>query len=197
MKTTIQSLLFVGVLSAFLVGAPPPKPLDGQGDRVLAGEWSEPVNGLSARLLMSLEESKITDQPSALRYKIILETKNVQGDALAVSSQPRFVNVEIRDADDKLLPAQGYDQTGPHPSPQWAVIPGDAYLGVRVDMTTVGIGSGAALVGISDYVRFLKPGEYKVRATLTADHNKDGPNNQWVGIMKLAPVSLAFDGPRQ
>ena len=160
-----------------------------------AGIWSEPVNGLSARLLMEPEEIKSANHQSSFRYKVILEVKNVQRDILAISSQPSFVDVEIRNAKGELLPDGGYRQSGPIPLPQWAHIPGNTYMGVRVDMTAVGLPRGSALVGIDGYVRFLKPGTYTVRATLSARKDKSGPNNQWLGDMKLPAVTVTFALP--
>ena len=195
MKTTVPSLVLFAVLIVSTLAAPVPKENRSQTGRTETGEWSEPVNGLSARLLMTLEEIKVTDYPSAFRYKIILETKNVRGDILAISSQPSFADVRIRDADGRLLPDRGYDQSGPIPFPQWAQIPGNAYLGIRVDMTTVGLPGGSALVGIDDHVRFLKPGTYTVHATLIAQKDKKGPDNQWLGKMNLPPVTVTFSAP--
>ena len=101
--------------------------------------------------------------------------------------------MEIRDADGNQVSDRGYDQSGPIPSPQWAHIPRAAYLGVRVDMTTVGLSSGSTLVRIDGYVRYLQPGTYTVRATLAAKKDIKGPDNQWLGEMKLPSLTVTFD----
>lgn len=61
-------------------------------------------------------------------------------------------------------------------------------------MVTVGLPGGVALVGIDGYVRFLKPGRYTVSVTLTAQRDKEGPDSQWIGEMKLPSVVLTFSG---
>lgn len=158
--------------------------------------WSEPVNGLSGRLLLTLEELKIAEAAPSHRYKVILEVKNDTGQQIAFRSQPEFVDVVIRDANGKELPDQGHEMSGPVPLPQWAVIPGQSYLGLRVDMQTVGLPGGTALVGVGGYVRFLKPGKHTLTATIVAKQ-QEGPKNQWLGKMKLPPVSVTFRGPAE
>lgn len=193
MKTVIVSLLVIVALVASAIAAPMPTPTVSA-----AGEWSMPVNCLSARLLLTLQERKHDGSASTYHYLAIVEFKNMGGEVVAVSSQPSFKGILVADADGKPIRECGYIQDGTVPLPQWAHIPGyNAYLGVRVDMTTVyalapDSAGDSALLAIDDSVHSLAPGQYSVRGTVAAETDKDGPENQWVGEIKLEPVGFAF-----
>ncbi|MCA9208624.1 MAG: hypothetical protein KDA55_09730, partial [Planctomycetales bacterium] len=75
-----------------------------QGPSTTAGEWSQPVNGLSARLLVSYEEIKSEKHPTYFHYhKVILEAKNVGAETVSFINQPSFSDLAIRDAHGKEL----------------------------------------------------------------------------------------------
>ena len=148
-----------------------------------AGEWSEPVNGLSARLLVTFQEG---GRSSLWAGPIILEVKNTDGKPIAFINQPAFTGAAVRDAIGNALPE--FFGPGNHLSgyPQWAVIPGNAYLGMRVD-TSIPVEVGLCF-GV------ITPDALHLSATLVAKH-REGPENQWVGEIKLPPVDLTSNGP--
>jgi hypothetical protein len=144
-----------------------------------AGQWSEPVNGLSARLVVTLQESP--NSPRFAAGPVTLEVKNTYSTPLAFIDQPSFADKATWDANGNALPESfhaGNHLTG---NPQWAVIPGNAYLGIRVD-TSIPVEVGLCF-GV------LAPDTQSLSATLVAKH-REGPENQWVGEIQLPPVAL-------
>lgn len=169
--------------SATVANSPLSKPKAVPRAGKYAGEWSEPVNGLSARLLVTLQEG---GQSSLWAGPIILEVKNTDGKPLAFIDQPAFTGAAVRDANGNALPESV--RPGNHLSgePQWAVIPGNAYLGIRVD-TSIPVEIGLCF-GV------ITPEALHLSATLLAKH-REGPENQWVGEIKLPAVDLTSSGP--
>ena len=196
MRTAIVTLLVVAAFETSVFGDSVPEPTTVRAD----GAWSKPVNNLSARLLLSLEELPHEAAPSTYRYVAVVEVKNIGSEVVALSSQPSFTGITVCDADGKPVAECGYIQDGTVPAPQWAHVPGNnTYLGVRVDMTTVlplkGSRRDSALLAIDDNVYSLAPGRYSLRATLHAKNDVDGPENQWLGEIKLEEVSFSFKSP--
>ena len=196
MKVQILGLLGLVALTGAALADPTPEPRSLRA----VGEWSKPVNGLSARLVLILEELKHEGSASTHRYVAIVELKNVGVDVVAVSSHPSFAGITVNGADGKPVAECGYIQDGTIPSPQWAHIPGyDAYLGVRVDMRTVlpltRLRGDSALLAIDDNVYSLGPGRYSLCGTLVAKKDKDGPDDQWHGEIKLEEVGFSFKTP--
>lgn len=150
--------------------------------------WSEPVNGLAGRLLAAFE-----DLQPGLRYAIFLELRNHSLDPIAVIDQPEF-RADLRDAV-SAVPIKAPDLlvSGPIPIPQWAVIPRDAYTGIRVDIRTLGVATrehGLALLALNGKAWHVSAGDYLLRATLVCSRRPDGPVNQWVGELELPPVEV-------
>lgn len=158
---------------------PSPQPNNMRRAGIYAGEWSESVNGLSARLLVTLTKSG--NSPALFATPVILEVRNTDGSPLAFTDQPSFTGQVVRDAQGNALPesvAAGNHLRG---VPQWAAIPGNAYLGLRVDTsvpTDVGLWYG-----------LIAPEAQSLTATLVAQR-REGPANQWIGEIPLPPVSL-------
>jgi hypothetical protein len=149
-----------------------------------AGEWSEPVNGLSARLLVTLHEG---GQSSLWASPVILEVKNTTARSLAFIDQPVFSGVAVRDANGNPLPEPSHPGNHLAGGPQWAVIPGNAYLGLRVD-TSIPVEVGLCIGVVPPEARTLS-------ATLVAKP-REGPENQWVGEINIPPVVLLSNDRR-
>ncbi|MBL8820001.1 MAG: hypothetical protein JNL58_28515 [Planctomyces sp.] len=149
-----------------------------------AGEWSEPVNGLSARLLVTLHEG---GQSSLWASPVILEVKNTNAGSLAFIDQPVFSGAAVRDANGNSLPEPSHPGNHLTGEPQWAVIPGNAYLGLRVD-TSIPVEVGLCIGVVTPEARTLS-------ATLVAKP-REGPENQWVGEINIPPVVLISSGRR-
>jgi RNA polymerase sigma factor (sigma-70 family) len=150
-----------------------------------SGEWSKPVNGLSGRLLVAFEDLK-----PGLRHAVTLELKNVSIKPLAVLNEPK-VEVSLTDAAGVVLPPSlPRAMSGPIPNPQWGVIPSGAYMGFRVDMTTVGVPTkDNALLAVQGRTWDLKPGSYTFRAKVTAA-GAPTHNDAWGGELELPPVEF-------
>jgi RNA polymerase sigma factor (sigma-70 family) len=150
-----------------------------------SGDWSKPVNGLSGRLLVAFEDLK-----PGLRHAVTLELKNVSTKPLAVLNEPK-VEVSLTDAAGVVLPPSlPRVMSGPIPDPQWGVLPRDAYMGFRVDMTTVGVPTkDHALLAVQGRTWDLKPGSYTVRAKVAAA-GAPTHNDAWGGELELPPVEV-------
>jgi RNA polymerase sigma factor (sigma-70 family) len=148
-----------------------------------AGNWSKTVNGLSGRLLVAFEDLK-----PGLRHAVTLELKNDSTKPLAILNRPKL-EVSLTDANGLVIPTESFPMSGPILDPQWAVLPRDAYLGFRVDMTSVGVpAKDRALLALGGKMWGLKPGSYTVRAKVApadATHN-----DAWGGELELSPVEV-------
>jgi hypothetical protein len=147
--------------------------------------WSETVSGVSGRLLAELEPS--------LRFAVHLELRNHSMDPIAVIDQPQ-IRAQLRDSSGHPVGTVAMLVSGPACEPQWAVIPRDAYIGIRIDMRTVGLPApehGVALLALGGRAWDVGPGEYLLQATLTCSRQPDGPQNQWVGELELPPLVVA------
>lgn len=154
-----------------------------RGAGIYAGEWSEPVNGLSARLLVTLQEGT---RSTLFASPVVLEVKNTGGTPLAFLDQPSFKGSAVRDAKGNASPEPSFPGNHLAGVPQWAVIPGNAYLGLKVD-TSIPVDVGLCFGPIT-------PDAHRLSATLVARHRADGPANQWIGEIELPPVVLLPSG---
>lgn len=155
------------------------------------GEWSKSVNHLSGRLLVAFE--KLPE--GGLRHAVTLELRNAAENAstepVAVTNQPKL-EVALLDGAGNLVEETSFPMSGPIPGPQWGLIPRDGYLGVRVDMRTVGVPiKDQVLLAVGGKNWGLKPGKYVLRARLVAE-KVNGPDNQWTGAMDLPPVPIGI-----
>jgi hypothetical protein len=150
--------------------------------------WSEPTNGLSGRLLIQREELN-----PGLRHTVYLELRNKSLSPLAVTNQPQ-INSEVFDSAGKSLGASDFPMSGPIQNPQWAVIPRDACICLRIDMQTVGVPTrehGMTLLAVGGRSWGIRAGEYVIKATLVCQKQEGAPQNQWVGELELPPVKVA------
>lgn len=149
--------------------------------------WSDPINGLSGRLRVEFE-----DLQPGLRHAIYLELRNHLFTPVAVTNQPQ-THAELFDSAGNPVDLAGFPVSGPAPDAQWAVIPRDAYMGLRVDMQTVGVPTrehGMALLAIGGKSWALKASQYVLNVRLEYNNQQDGPDNQWVGNLTLPPVEV-------
>lgn len=158
-----------------------------EGPNPPTGSWSEPNSGLSARLLVEFE-----DLNPGSRHAVYLELRNDAPNPIALTNQPQM-DAELFDLAGISVHALALPMSGPIPSPQWAVIPRDSYTGFRVDMQTVGVPTrerGVALMAVGGKSWMLPAGEYVLKATVAFTAENDGPENQWVGELKLPPCAF-------
>jgi RNA polymerase sigma factor (sigma-70 family) len=161
-KTTWQKRDFEVTLVVEAVDFPPIPKVPLRDDR--AASWSRPVDGVSGRMVVAIEDPTA----DALRHKIMLELRNELSRPVAVFSAPTL-EVELFDAAGKPIPEQHLPMSGPVPGPTIAVIPPLAYLGLRVDGTTVGVPprkSGRVLLSLAGKDWTLYPGKYTLKVTV-------------------------------
>jgi len=143
--------------------------------------------GLAGRLVAEFEDLKL-----GVRFAIYLELRNHSSDPIAVTNQPQIA-AEVFDEAGNVVSPSGARRSGPLRSPQWVVIPIDAYVGYRVDMQTLGLSEKerhVVLLAVGDNSWELKVGKYVFKATASFEESKDGPQDQWIGELVLPPVEI-------
>ncbi len=156
-------------------------------DESVSSVWLEPINELSGRLHIEFEDLK-----PGLRHAVYLELKNYSLIPTAVINQPQ-IHVELLNLAGEPVSTESLLISGPKLDPQWAVIPQDAYIGFRIDMRTIGAptrGQGVALIAVGGKNWRVKVGKYVLKSSLEFIKKDDGPSNQWVGELELAPVEV-------
>lgn len=160
-------------------------------------DWSAPINGLQGRLLVRLEKLH-----PGLRYEVQLELRNASLSPLTFTNQPKLTT-QLLDAGGMAVPQSHAPMSGPIPYPQMATLPRDAYIGFRVDMTTVGVPvKDSALLAVGGNCWNLKPGRYAFQARLISEQHRkpiSAPSSrrassllpiQWTGEMELPQVTI-------
>jgi hypothetical protein len=135
----------------------------------------------------------VEDLQPGLRHSVFLELKNHSPDPVALIDQPEL-RADLYDASSGVsIGAPDLIGSGPIPIPQWAVIPRDAYAGIRIDVRTLGVPTreqGVALLALDRKAWHLSVGRYLLRATLISTQRPNGPVDQWVGELELPPVEV-------
>ena len=151
----------------------------------VAGQWSEPVNGLRGRLLVALENLH-----PGLRYSVVLELDNVSTQPVSITNQPNII-AQLFDSAKTEVTTAGFPMSGPIPFAQTAVVPRDAYVGFRIDMPTVGVPTkGEALLAVGGRTWGLKQGDYILKAALMGEKSDQVSDGQWVGQLNLLAVEI-------
>ncbi len=153
----------------------------------LGPEWSQTVNSLSGRLLVRFEDLK-----PGLRHSIYLELRNHALAPIVVSNLPEF-HAQLFDSSRMPVSESGFSSNGPSPILQWAAIPRDAYVGLRVDLQTIGVPTREhkrVLLAFGNTPWELSVGQYVLEATAVFNREDGGPPNQWTGELKLPPVEV-------
>lgn len=161
--------------------------LDAASDRML-GPWSGPEGALAWRLAIELEEID-----GGLRHAVFVEAKNLALDPVALIDQPS-VSATVRDAAGRELPSAVLPASGPHHAAQWAVIPRDGYVGIRIDARLVGLparAQGQALLALGDRSWVLGAGSYVLTLQVSFPADAKGPANQWSGRMVFPPLAFS------
>ena len=149
--------------------------------------WSDRVNQLSGRLRVEFEDLK-----PGLRHAVYLELRNHSLNPIALTNQPQ-ITAELYDSSGQPVSTSGFFSNGPSPIKQWAVVPRDAYVGLRVDMQTAGIPAKEhkrVFLGIDGRTWELSTGSYLLRSTASFKHDETGPPNQWTGELQLPTVEI-------
>jgi hypothetical protein len=151
------------------------------------GAWSQSIDQLSGRWCVDFEDLK-----PGLRHALYLELRNDGFAPAVVSNLPEF-HAELYDSSGQPVGTAASVDDGPGPILQWAVIPRDAYLGLRVDRQSAGLPTKQhkrVLIALGDKTWELDTGKYRLEATAVFKREESGPDNQWVGEFKLPPVDV-------
>jgi hypothetical protein len=152
--------------------------------------WSKPVNELSARARVELE-----DLAPGLRHAIYAELRNHSLRPIAITSQPR-VDADLADSSGLAVTPAGLTVSGPMPDRQWALIPRDGYVGLRVDMQNVGVPTrahGVVLIAVGGKAWQVAAGRYTLRLAVAFEPQDAAPANQWTGRLDVPPVVVTIE----
>ena len=142
---------------------------------------------MSGRLCVEFE-----NREPGLRHAVYLELRNDGFAPAVVSNLPEF-HAELYDSSGQPVGASAAVDDGPNPILQWAVIPRDAYLGLRVDRQSAGVPKKQhrrVLLALGDKTWELNTGKYLLEATTAFKREDSGPDNQWVGELQLPAVDV-------
>ena len=150
-------------------------------------DWSEVVSGVAGRLRIAFEDLK-----PGLRLAVYLELANHDFEPITVTNQP-MIDAELLESPGKPVGTAGQIGSGPEPVRQWAVIPRDAYVGLRIDMQNLGLPTrehGVVLLALGGKAWELHPGKYRLRTSATFNVEQNGPPHQWVGKLDLPEAEV-------
>lgn len=151
------------------------------------GDWSAPVDGLSGRLRVWLEDLR-----PGFRHAVYLELWNHSLATIGVTNQPR-VDAGLWTGGSVPVPPAAVLASGPVHAAQAALIPGGAYLGFRIDMQTVGLPMReppAALVALGGRSWVVGAGRYRLAATIAFPASEAHPASDWAGELNLPPADF-------
>jgi hypothetical protein len=149
--------------------------------------WSEPIDDLRARVRVEPE-----DLGAGMRHAVYLELLNCAYHPRALTDRPEIRAALLDSAGNALQPA-GVAASGPVPPAQWAVIPRDGYIGLRIDHRNFGVPAKpqrVALLALGAGGWMLGAGTYSLELAARFERVADGPENQWVGELLPPAVEL-------
>jgi hypothetical protein len=159
--------------------------------------WSITINGVSARL-----QVEVDDLQPGLRHAVYLQLRNGSHNPAAFTNQP-LVHATLADRQGQQVTPATLPTSGPAPVLQWAVVPANAYVALRIDLQNVGVPTrarGTILLSAGDHAWELVAGVYVLRVTAAFSRHADGPPNQWVGSVTPPPIDIVITremlGPR-
>jgi hypothetical protein len=132
---------------------------------------------------------------AGVRHAVYLELRNDSLEPVAVVNAPR-VEASLAETGGNPVSPSMFPMGGPIPNPQWAVIPREATLQLRIDSQTVAVPEkqdGLALMAVAGHSWSLRPGSYVLKLRVIFEHEVDAPPNQWTGV--LSPLSIAVVVP--
>jgi hypothetical protein len=181
-------LLFLSCQCCFAVTA---------NDPVVAGEWSESVNGLRGRLLFG-EDAPLNGTRVGAVY---LELQNISaaGNDIQVFYDTRYsLHFELREPSDKARKDNGF--RGFVLPPRWLSLPKDSSLRFRVNLDGYGnpkdAGLHLGLPGEGWIIPSSETNDFFLPATFTVNPPKERDRAIiWEGILKLPSVKIPFRKP--
>jgi hypothetical protein len=147
--------------------------------------WSTAINGVSARL-----QAEVDDLQPGLRHAVYLQLRNGSHAPVAFTNQPA-VHATLVDLQKQLIAPSTLPTSGPAGVLQWAIVPANAYVALRIDLLNIGVPTparGTILLSAGVHAWELAAGRYVLSVTAKFSPQADGPSPQWAGI--LAPPSI-------
>jgi hypothetical protein len=158
--------------------------------------WSTTIDGVSARLQVEV------DLQPGLRHAVYLQLRNGSHNPVAFTNQP-VVHAILVDRQGQQVTLATLPTSGPAPVLQWAVVPANAYIALRIDLLNVGVPTrarGTILLSAGDHAWELVAGLYVLRVTAAFSPHADGPSHQWAGSLAPPPIDIVVTremlGPR-
>lgn len=158
------------------------------------GTWSEVVNGVQGRIIIS------EDQPGEGTgiVAVHLELRNVSniGDPVEIYFDPTHTfRCQLFDADDRLATTAGLPSSIFQPRPFWLTLPHDSSLRFRVSVSGYGVPRNErALIPMECGDWVIKSGDkrdYELEVTFIVNPPKvDIDRHVWRGTMKLPRVKI-------
>jgi hypothetical protein len=158
------------------------------------GVWSEAVNGVQGRLIISADEPVNGTRIVAL----YLELRNVSdiGNAIEIYFDPSHTfQCQLLDANDKPVATAGLPASIMVPHPFWLILPYDSSLRFRISVSGYGVPRNeTALIPLECGDWVIKSGDvrdYELEVTFTVKPPKvDIDRRVWQGTLKLPRVKI-------
>ena len=165
-------------------------------DVVAASDWSEPVEGVRGRLVITLGRKlgggKVRETTIYLELQDVSESVGEPRDIYFDPSHERL-KTQLLDADGKEVPQGGVGRSGGNPGPCWLTLPHDSTL--RLPVSPYGFGRDPAeglLLPLTLNQWLVPVGKtYQLAATFTSQPPEGHDRKQvWKGTLTLPKMSV-------
>ena len=154
---------------------------------VSVGDWSQPVNGLQARLAIENWRDPIVG--------VYLELRNVKDllNTMTVPIDAERIDLELQDDNGNKVPIAGLPRSGPVVELKDFQLPFESSLRVNLSVTTVGIPDVNAMIALRSHSWLLKdghPATYRLQAAFRAEKPERFSHALWHGELLVPPVKV-------
>jgi len=150
------------------------------------GDWSEPVNGLQARLAVENWRDPMVG--------IYLELRNVKdlGNTMTVPADAQQIKFELKDVDGKNISQAGLPRSGPVVELKDFQLPFDSSLRFNLSVTTVGVPNVNAMIALRSHAWTLDelPASYRLSASFNVERPEKFSHTLWYGKIQVPPVRV-------
>lgn len=151
------------------------------------GEWSQPVNGVQARLAIENWRDPIVG--------VFLELRNVKNllNTITVPIDAQRINFELQDDNGKNVPVPGLPRSGPVVELKDFQLPFESSLRVNLAVSTVGVPDVNAMIALRSHAWPLKdeaPATYELRASFKAEKPDRFSHTMWHGEIHVPSVKV-------
>lgn len=151
------------------------------------GDWSQPVNGLQARLAIENWRDPMVG--------VYLELRNVKdlGNTMTVPVDAQRIDFELLDAGGSQVPVPGLPRSGPVVDLKDFQLPFDSSLRFNLSVSTVGVPDVTAMIALRSHAWLLNdeaPATYQLRASFKAEKPDRFSHTLWHGEIHVPPVKV-------